>query len=86
MKIGKFKNYPYICNMKYATLDDLKKEAWLRCRNAGEIVWRTKEGKEIPIKEMSDQHLLNAINRLIDRNEFNEIAAEYNAYIEQHFG
>ena len=72
--------------MKYATLEDLKREAWLRCRNAGEIVWRTKEGKEISIKDMTDQHLLNAINHMINKREFNDIAAEYSAYIEQHFG
>jgi hypothetical protein len=30
-------------------------------------IWRTKSGKEIPVIEMTDSHLLNAIN-LINRN------------------
>ena len=48
-----------------ATFEDLKKELWLRARNSGEIVWETKEGRLIPIKDMSDSHLVNAINMII---------------------
>lgn len=45
-----------------ATIEDLKRERWLRARNSGELVWTTKEGKEIPIKDMSDSHIDNVIH------------------------
>lgn len=51
-----------------ATLKDLYQEAWLRQRERGLILWTTKEGKDIPINEMSDAHLVNTINMLL-RNE-----------------
>ena len=47
-----------------ATLEDLEKELWLRNRNAGSIVWVTKEGKEVPIKDMTDEHLENTIKMI----------------------
>ena len=46
-----------------ASIHDLAKELWLRQRNTGQIVWKTKDGKEIPINEMSDSHLINAIRK-----------------------
>ena len=72
--------------MARAELNDLIKERWLRERNRGEIKWVTKDGNEIPIKDMTNEHLENAINRLIKNKEYEEIAAEYAAYIEEHFG
>ena len=51
-----------------ATLRDLKLEQWFRKREAGEIVWKTKDGNLIPINEMSDSHLQNAINHVEERN------------------
>lgn len=47
-----------------ADLMDLKFEAWLRARNNGTLVWQTQNGTCIPIKDMTDNHLVNAINML----------------------
>lgn len=70
----------YIRIMK-ATITDLQRELWLRRRNNSEIVWTTKDGTEIPINKMSDQHIENAIKRLIEIENFEEIALEYDAYV-----
>lgn len=35
---------------------------------------------------MTNEHLENAINHLIEHEEYEEMAAEYSAYIEEHFG
>lgn len=47
-----------------ATLKDLMFEAWLRNRETGAIVWETKAGKIIPIKDMTNEHLYNTIKML----------------------
>ncbi len=41
-----------------ATIDDIRQEIWLRMRNSGDLVWKSK-GREIPIKDMELSHLLN---------------------------
>lgn len=50
--------------MVHATLEDLRLELWLRRRNAGIIQWTTRMEVNIPIKEMSDEHLFNTIKML----------------------
>jgi hypothetical protein len=35
--------------------------------------WVTKDGRQIPIKDMADAHLLNAYKRFQDKRLFNEM-------------
>ncbi|MDM8232300.1 hypothetical protein QUW56_02660 [Phocaeicola barnesiae] len=49
-----------------ASMGDLLLELFLRKRESGSLVWKTKEGKTIPIKDLSDNHLISII-RMIDR-------------------
>ena len=55
-------------NMEIADKEDLIFERWLRQRNSGELVWKTKTGGLIPIKDMTDGHLANTIT-LLERTE-----------------
>ena len=64
-----------------ATLKDLELEYWLRKRNNGTLIWKTKSGAYIPLKDMTNEHLVNTI-RMLNRNEdLQELACEYEAYI-----
>lgn len=58
-----------------ASLFDLQLERWLRARNNGDIVWTTKEGNQVPIKDMTDTHLVNTIN-MLERKSIEELNLE----------
>lgn len=64
-----------------ADIQDLTKELWLRQRNEGKLKWKTKDGKQIPIKDMTTQHIINAISRMTENDRLSELACEYEAYI-----
>ena len=57
-----------------AGIEDLERELWLRQRE--EMVWETKDGKQIPLKEMSTEHIINAINYFERVYEERQIAIE----------
>lgn len=54
-----------------ATLNDLYMERWFRLRNKGMLCWRTKEKQMVPLREMTDEHLLNAIRLMEQQNYLN---------------
>lgn len=56
-----------------ADIEDLKMELWLRLRNNSEIKWETKDKKQIPIKDMTTSHLINAIALLEKKSEMEDI-------------
>lgn len=68
--------------MREADIDDIRLEIWIRERNDREIVWETKDGTKIPIRDMSLSHLRN-VERMLERaGQLSEIACEYRAYLD----
>lgn len=61
-----------IYSMRRATIQDLKLELWLRQRNSGSIIWTTKDGKNISIKDMDNNHLVNTLKMLLKQEEETE--------------
>lgn len=55
--------------MRRATIQDLKLELWLRQRSSGFIIWTTKDGKNISIKDMDNNHLVNTLKMLLKQEE-----------------
>ena len=47
--------------MSMLTRKDLEMERWLRRREEGILCWTTKDGKRIPLKDMSDSHIEHAL-------------------------
>lgn len=60
----------YKVNARRATIEDLRKELWLKERDNGDIVWVNKDGDKIAIKEMSEEYLKNVIRYLERAEEF----------------
>ena len=63
--------------MRKATLQDLKLELWLRNRSTGTIYWTTKDGRDILINEMSNNHLVNTIKMLLKQEEEDQLMSEH---------
>jgi hypothetical protein len=55
--------------MVEATLEHLELELWLRQRERKEIIWITKQGDQIPINDMTNNHIINAIKYITKQDE-----------------
>lgn len=62
---------------KLADIQDLELELWLRQRNSGFIYWKTKDGSEIPIKDMDNNHLANTLKMLLKQAEREDFYDEH---------
>lgn len=68
-----------------AGINDLQLELWLRHRNNNSIVWTTKQGEQIPINQMTDEHLINTINLIEKIKENKMFQLEHEGEIETVF-
>lgn len=62
---------------KLADIQDLELELWLRQRNSDFIYWKTKDGREIPIKDMDNNHLANTLKMLLKQAEREDFYDEH---------
>ena len=62
--------------MRIADLNDIRLELWLRERGDRELGWITKDGREIPIRDMSIEHLRNVARMLDGKEEFSQLVYE----------
>lgn len=60
-----------------ATIRDFEFELWLRQRNSGSIYWVTRDGMNIPIKDMDDNHLTNTLKMLVKQAEEDDFMEEH---------
>lgn len=60
-----------------ATIQDFELELWIRERNSGAIYWTTRDGRNIPIKDMDDNHVVNTINMLVKKAEEDDFREEH---------
>lgn len=67
-----------------AAFKDVFTEYWLRKRNNGTLVWTTKEGKNIPIKDLSDDHLVNILNMFLRAQAEQEEQEEIMSHLEDY--
>ncbi len=74
----------YFDNKNIADIDDIQLEMWFRKRNKGEIVWITKDKEQIPIKDLSDEHLQNIYNMMLKKEDFDDTNYDYLNYISKH--
>lgn len=65
--------------MRKATIQDLELELWLRKRNSGFIIWTTKDGKNISIKDMDNNHLVNTFKMLLKQETIAECSKDIKA-------
>lgn len=57
-----------------ATYEDLEFELQLRRRE--QLVWTTKDGRQIPIYELSTDHIINILNMMDKQSEIDELEGE----------
>lgn len=57
-------------------LEVLKFEKLLRARNNGSLMWTTRDGRQVPVKDMTDEHLNNSITMLERAQEHQEMLME----------
>lgn len=58
--------------VRQPTYNELLMEKYLRDRDAGKIQCRTQDGKWIPVKDLSYEHLTNIIKMLDEQREYIE--------------
>ena len=55
-----------------ADIKDIERELCLRQRNEGKLFWKTKDGKEISIKDLTDERIRNILKMQYNSQEKEE--------------